>query len=127
MAEAIRRNLQIITSVVAIIIGVTSLGTFVWKGGALIREFELWKEANRKEIDALEKRIVKIEMQGSSQVGEHIKIDDQREQMTRERLARLDAIAEMVPNLATKLAVIDVKLDDLKSSLDKHEKNSSPK
>lgn len=127
MAESIRRNLQIITSVVAIILGLASICTLVYKGGAFIKEFELWKEANRKEVAALEARIVSIENGGSKTVAQHIQVDDVREAMIRERLARLDAIAEMVPGLATKLAVIDVKLDDLKTSLDKHEKNTTPK
>lgn len=135
MAEALKKNLQIITSIIAILIGVTSLGAFAWKWGALVKEFEIFKETNRKEVAALEARITKenaafeariarIEQDGSYRLRRHEDLDDQREMTIKERQAKQDAILEFVPQLVTKLAVMDVKLDDLKSALDKHEKGT---
>lgn len=103
--------LQLILMLLGVTEGAIALGMIFWKGGALVNDHE-----------AVKARVTAIEASGSRVVSEHIKLDDYREKVDSERLAKLEAIVQLIPDLTMKVAVIDAKMDGLKSSLDDHRK-----
>lgn len=116
MAEKIRNGLQMAMLVLGVLTGSSSLGILVWKGGALVNDHE-----------QLKLRVAVIEANGSRNVGEHIKVDDLREKLTNDRLTKLETIADLIPELSQKIAVMNYKLDDIKTSVDDHKKQTEQK
>ena len=102
------RVLELAALVVSLITGLMTASLVVFKGGALVNT-----------VQSHETRLSKIELTGSPPISEHIKLDDAREDRTREAIKDVkEALAKITP-LVGKVDVLDAKLDSLKEQIAK--------
>src|SRR5512136_2348596 len=86
-SERTRRHLELFALVLSVFMGTVNLGMFLWKGGALVQEFETMKV-----------RVKTIEDQGSRSFSVHEQLDNMRESQVSERLAKLERIVDLLPS-----------------------------
>ncbi len=65
-------------------------------------------------------RLTNIEAHGSPPVAEHIKLDDEREARTKERIQRVEEAVAAFRTMQVDVAKMSVKLDDLGRVLEEH-------
>lgn len=102
------RMLEVTAIVFSVITGASSTGIILWRGGAMAHM-----------IATHEVRLSAIESRGSPTMSEHIKLDDEREKRTRERLEKLEEIFKIALDLRTDIGRISQKVDDLKERYQK--------
>ena len=100
------RVLEVMAIMFSVITGGASVGILVWKGGAMAHM-----------IDTHEERLKSIEMRGSPTMDTHVKLDDEREKRTKERLEQLEKIYAVALDMRSDLSRLTQKVDDLKEQL----------
>jgi hypothetical protein len=115
-ASRIFRVMSFIASIIAILVGVSTLAMIFLKGGAMIQR-----------VEHVEQRVALIEQHGSPPIAEHMKLDDAREERTRERLSIMERTLGTMSELRVDTAKISVASEftknqvvDLKAILTKH-------
>ena len=95
--------------------GLLSIGLLVFRGGALLQT-----------INDHDRRIVQMEIGGSSLAREHIKLDDERVATLKDRTAKIEAVMASIPNIERDVAVLRVQIDALLKALERDRNSSKP-
>lgn len=104
----IMRGLEVTAIVFSVVTGASSLGILVWKGGEMSHM-----------VTTHETRIVAIESKGSPTMGEHVKVDEEREKNMKDRMDRLEDIYKVALDMRSEMSRLTQKVDDLKEQLNK--------
>lgn len=105
-SNGLLRVLEVSAVVFSVVCGSINLGVIIWKGGEMTHM-----------ITTHESRLAAIEARGSQAVSEHIKLDDQRESVMRERIAKLEEIYKVALDMRAEISRMSQKVDDLKERL----------
>lgn len=100
------RTLEIVVLVAAAVTGLVNTGMIFYRGGELM-----------KTVAVHDDRLRRIEDRGSSLASEHVKVDDEREARSRERIARLEEFFALALAMRSDMARMSQKLDDLNEQI----------